>query len=307
MTSYSLARPVPGNRIVPFGQERLASDVLPNGRPAFRVTQRFNDVNPAFPQNGPHRATDLGNWFCGDQVYAVYGGLAKTIGPDQYGALGIIIDHGSFQSVYWHLNGFTIPRGDAVPVKWGQQIGIVGKTGLGAVCHVHFEIKIAGTRIDPEPYLLGAPLVLEDSDVFLPADGKHLVQAKAMPKTRLRVDPDTPEGARMTQDKIEFVRVYEVGIKGQPYTIGGKASDLFALVGYGGETGYAAQGALFDYELTTSGKDAVPVPTVVKEVPGDCSVQDAKLEKVRNAVVALRGANQNESVAIEALGKVVGP
>jgi hypothetical protein len=51
---------------------------------------------------------------------------------------------------------------------------------------------------------------------------------------------------------------------------------------------------------------AAPLPLeVIKEVPGDCSTQDAKLVKVSNAVVALRGANKAESVAIEALATVV--
>jgi hypothetical protein len=53
--------------------------------------------------------------------------------------------------------------------------------------------------------------------------------------------------------------------------------------------------------------EPLPVQTVeiIKEVPGDCSVQDAKLAKAADAVVALRGANKAESVAIEALATVV--
>jgi hypothetical protein len=262
--------------------------VLANGHPAFRITQRFDDVNPAFPMNGPHRATDLGNFWCGEPVYAVWDGKANTIGPDQYGALGIIIDHGAFQSVYWHLNAFTIQRGTAVPVKRGQQIGIVGKTGLGAVCHLHFELKVDGNRIDPEQYLLGAPLILGD-DMAIPTGGKHLVQAIALPKTRLRVDPFTAEGARLTRDTAEFVRVYEVGFKGQPYTIGGVANDLYALVGYGGEAGYAAHGALYDYGLTPAGQGAIPETDCTAEEKAIDQLQ-AKLGKAREAVPALRDA-----------------
>ena len=295
---YDLAQPVPGPRIVPFGEDRLSTDVLPNGRPAFRITQRFDDVNPAFPTNGPHRATDLGNWSCGDQVYAVWDGHANTIGPDQYGALGIIIDHGDFSSVYWHLNAFSIARGTAVPVTRGQQIGIVGKTGLGAVCHLHFELKVNGVRIDPEPFLLGAPLILED-DMTIPSGGKHLVQAIALPYTRLRVTPDTADGSRVLPGSAQFVRVYEVGFKGEPYTIGGVANDLYALVGYAGEAGFAAHGALYDYGLTPAGQGAIPAEVA------DCSAEVAeikllqdKLGRVRNVIPALRDA-------VDAFGKVV--
>lgn len=304
MTSYTLARPVPGSRIVPFGETRLASDVLPNGRPAFRITQRFNDINPAFPTLGAHRATDLGNFYCGEAVYAVYSGKAQTIGPDQYGALGIIIDHGWGLSVYWHLNAFTIPRGDAVPVGWGQQIGIVGKTGLGAVCHLHFEIKVNGVRIDPEPYLLGAPLVLEDSDVNIPG-GKHVTQAVVGVGNRLRRDPMTATGSRVLDGAI-FVQVYQVGVTGQPYTLGGVPGDTYAWIGAYGETWYVAEPLLTDIQLTSTGQTLIPEP------PADCSMQEAqivtlqsRLTNVGREIVHLRGANKAEAAAIEALAKAV--
>jgi hypothetical protein len=297
VTSYSLARPVPGNRIVPYGQERTPSDVLPNGHPAFRITQRFDDVNPAFPNLGAHRATDLGNWWCGDQVYAVYGGLAKTIGPDQYGALGIIIDHGAFQSVYWHLNAFTIPRGDAVPVKWGQQIGIVGKTGLGAVCHLHFEIKVNGTRIDPESYLLGAPLVLED-DMNIPA-GKHIAQGVVGTRNRLRRDPDTIEGSRVLDTTI-FVQVYQLGVKGAPYTLGGVSGDDYAWVGAYGETWYVAQPLVTNIALTPIGSAAIPPNTVevIKEVPtGITRVQYDALKQTAASLLEQHAAGLTAAAA----------
>lgn len=263
MTSYALVRPVPGPRIVPFGETRLATDVLANGKPAFRITQRFDDINPAFP-TAPHRATDLGNFFCGDQVYAVWGGKVQTIGPDQYGALGIIIDHGAFSSVSWHLNAFSVPNG--ATVTKGQQIGIVGKTGLGAVCHLHFEIKVAGTRIDPEPYLLGAPLVIED-DVKIPANLSHIAQAVVGVGNRLRLVPFSTEGSRIL-DAALFVQVYGLGVKGQPYTLGGVTSDLYAWVAAYGETWFVAEPLLTGYQLTPTGQRVIP------EI--DCSAQEAR-------------------------------
>jgi hypothetical protein len=282
VTSYALAQPVPGPRIVPFGETRLASDVLPNGRPAFRVTQQFRTIDAYWLSTHPnataqeledaprHRATDLGNFWCGEPVYAVYSGKAQTIGPDQYGALGIIIDHGSFSSVSWHLNAFTIPRGSAVPVNRGQQIGIVGKTGLGAVCHLHLELKVNGVRIDPEPYLFGAPLVIED-DMNLPSGLKHVTQGVVGVRNRLRKDPDTAEGSRVLTDAegAQFVQVYGLGVTGEAWNLGGVAGNTYAWVGWGGETWFVAEPLVTNLQLTATGKAVIP--PVIKEVPGDCS------------------------------------
>lgn len=300
MTSYSLAQPVPGPRIVPFGEPRLASDVLPNGQPGFRVTQRFDDINPAFPQLGAHRATDLGNFNCGSPVLAVYSGKAETIGPDQYGALGIIIDHGAFSSVYWHLNAFTIPRGTAVPVNRGQQIGIVGKTGLGAVCHLHFEIKVQGVRIDPEPYLFDAPLVIEDDDVKIPAGLVHLTQGVMGAGNRLRLAPFTAEGSKVL-DGVTFVQVYGRGVKGQPYTLGGKTGDTYAWVGVFGETWFAAEPLVTDYQLTATGKTLIPQPAT------DCTALIAEaVAPLNQRMKAAKDAAVQIGTAAKALETVLG-
>ena len=130
-----------------------ASDVLPNGRPAFAVTQPFGVVNPAYPHLGPHTGLDVGNFNCGDHVLAAASGTARTM-RDTSGALIVIIRHSDgYETVYAHLAGFTIPTGVSTEVLRGQRIGSVGATGLGAGCHLHFEIKLNGTHQDPWPLL----------------------------------------------------------------------------------------------------------------------------------------------------------
>lgn len=168
----------------------------PVGNTDFRVTQQFDDINPAFPQYGQHRATDLGNFRCGDPVVAMEAGNARAIGPDQYGALGVIVRHeGDVESVYWHLNAFSIPQGSTVPVTKGQQLGIVGSTGLGAVCHLHIEIKVGGVKIDPEPHIFGAPLevgdVLAEKTTFLDEPFKAKLANDVAIRSDTRVAADT--------------------------------------------------------------------------------------------------------------------
>lgn len=140
--------PVRGPRIVPFGSARTAADVLPNGRPAFRVTQRYADTDIFF--GGRHNAIDIGNFYCGDELLAMAPGRVSTR-QDTYGALIAEIDHGNgYVTGYGHLRSFTVVSGS---VTGGERIGYVGDTGLGGVCHCHVYVRKNGVLIDPWPLL----------------------------------------------------------------------------------------------------------------------------------------------------------
>lgn len=151
--------PVEGKIIYKRGPD---DPTLPSGHALFRITQYFRDEDaywrgqhPNAPANsGPiHGALDLGNWKGGDPVLAANDGVARTF-KDGAGALIVVVKHaGGYETVYAHLGKFTIPQGSSVPVKRGQQIGVVGNTGLGAAYHLHYEVKHNGTKIDPEGFI----------------------------------------------------------------------------------------------------------------------------------------------------------
>ncbi len=147
----SLRNPTQGPRIVPFGTTRAASDVLPNGRPAFRVTQRFGDPDAYFPGQR-HGAIDLGNYSCGDTLLAAVAGTIRNV-KDSYGALITeIVEPSGAKVGYGHLSRFARANGEQVIP--GMVIGFVGDTGLGGVCHCHFYRKGAdGQLVDPWPLL----------------------------------------------------------------------------------------------------------------------------------------------------------
>ena len=68
-----------------------------------------------------------------------------------YGNL-IVIDHGNGETTrYGHMSAFAVAKGATVAI--GQQIGLIGNTGRSTGPHLHFEIRIAGTAMDPRPYL----------------------------------------------------------------------------------------------------------------------------------------------------------
>lgn len=69
----------------------------------------------------------------------------------------VIVDHGNgFSTLYGHLSSIDVDTGDEV--RQGQVVGAVGCTGHCTGDHLHFEIRIDGTPLDPLPYLPGGAL-----------------------------------------------------------------------------------------------------------------------------------------------------
>ena len=63
-----------------------------------------------------------------------------------------MIDHGQgLATLYAHQT--TIQVGSGQSVRRGEQIGLVGSTGLSTSCHLHFEVRVNGSPVDPMPYL----------------------------------------------------------------------------------------------------------------------------------------------------------
>jgi len=141
-----LGSPVAGPRIVPKGKERTAADKLPNGRPAFRVTQGFYDASSALGGKR-HEALDLGNFNTGDALLASHSGrLVNKRDPN--GALIVeITGSDGWVTGYAHLSRYARAPG---AVSAGQLIGYVGTSGLSASPHLHYYRRSpAGVLVDP--------------------------------------------------------------------------------------------------------------------------------------------------------------
>jgi murein DD-endopeptidase MepM/ murein hydrolase activator NlpD len=68
-----------------------------------------------------------------------------------YGRL-IEIDHGNNLSTrYGHLSGFAVTDGQSV--RKGQVIGYVGMSGRSTGAHLHYEVRIHDTPVNPHKYL----------------------------------------------------------------------------------------------------------------------------------------------------------
>ncbi|MBQ9901706.1 MAG: peptidoglycan DD-metalloendopeptidase family protein [Clostridia bacterium] len=99
-----------------------------------------------------HKGIDIGAP-SGAKIVASNGGTVVT---SAYNAGGygnyVIIDHGGGKmTVYGHMSKRGVSVGQSVTK--GQQIGKVGSTGRSTGPHLHFEIRINGTAVNPINYL----------------------------------------------------------------------------------------------------------------------------------------------------------
>lgn len=85
-------------------------------------------------------------------VRVVADGTVRYVGEFLgYGRV-VIVDHGDrYHSLYAHLDGFWVAKGDSV--KAGTAIGTVGKSGSLTQPTLHFEIRHKGTAINPMDWL----------------------------------------------------------------------------------------------------------------------------------------------------------
>ncbi|MGI9624077.1 MAG: peptidoglycan DD-metalloendopeptidase family protein [Acidimicrobiales bacterium] len=68
-----------------------------------------------------------------------------------YGNTVIVQHSGGYSTLYAHMSGFNLSNGASV--NKGETVGFVGSTGLSTGPHLHFEIRLNGTAVDPAQFL----------------------------------------------------------------------------------------------------------------------------------------------------------
>lgn len=88
----------------------------------------------------------------GTPIYATADGVvgrAQRLGG--YG-LYVEVEHGNnIQTRYGHMSSFIVAAGQRV--KKGDILGYVGSTGRSTGNHLHYEVRIAGTPVNPIPFV----------------------------------------------------------------------------------------------------------------------------------------------------------
>lgn len=88
----------------------------------------------------------------GTQVHVTADGVVTSAGwSGGYGKL-IVVDHGNgIQTYYAHLSRVAIVPGEEV--YRGQTVGFSGSTGRSTGPHMHYEVRLAGTPVNPYKYM----------------------------------------------------------------------------------------------------------------------------------------------------------
>ena len=121
----SWARPVHGSIVSPFGCRNIINGV----------------------ERSPHSGVDL-KAPTGTPVRASNRGIVALVADHFFSGKSIFIDHGggSF-SMYFHLSHVSVRAGELV--EKGDGIGLSGSSGRVTGPHLHFGIRLNGTRINP--------------------------------------------------------------------------------------------------------------------------------------------------------------
>ncbi len=103
----------------------------------------------------PHTGVDLGAPE-GTPIVASASGLVVLVRNLHLRGLSVIIDHGAGVFTGYHHLG-TVAVGEGEWVEGGQVIGTVGSSGLASGPHLHWELVVHGTQVDPMAWLESPP------------------------------------------------------------------------------------------------------------------------------------------------------
>lgn len=137
----------PVSPIAPSGNGRLS-----NPCPSAYISSEFGGrTSPGGIGSTNHKGRDYAA-ASGSPIYASASGTVTTVSYN--GARGnyVVINHGNgLSTLYQHCSAIYVSAGQSVSA--GQNIAAVGTTGASTGPHLHFEVWVNGTPVDPRLYL----------------------------------------------------------------------------------------------------------------------------------------------------------
>jgi murein DD-endopeptidase MepM/ murein hydrolase activator NlpD len=118
-----------------------------------RLLSRFGDREDPFSGEGAfHTGVDI-SAAMGTPVHAAADGIVYSAEYEAgYGRM-VVIDHGNgMKTRYAHLSRFEVVPGEEI--RRGQVLGLSGDSGRVTSPHLHFEVRMGGSAVNPYPYLL---------------------------------------------------------------------------------------------------------------------------------------------------------
>ncbi len=125
-------------------QASSAGFICPITKGRFTVSSYYGDGRN-------HKGLDLAAKK-GVAIFAAQSGTVTYAGYDGDYGYSVIIDHGNgMKTRYAHASALCVNRG--ATVSQGDMIATVGSTGYSTGNHLHFEVIVNGTRVNPAPYI----------------------------------------------------------------------------------------------------------------------------------------------------------
>jgi murein DD-endopeptidase MepM/ murein hydrolase activator NlpD len=142
----AITQSVPSGGPLPVGGGQL---LMPAAGP---ITSPYGyRTHPIFGDQRLHTGIDIAAGYGAPVVAADSGTVVFAGVMSGYGNV-IAVDHGGgLATTYNHLSAFYVGSGQRV--ARGSSIGAVGCTGYCTGPHLHFEVRVNGTPVDPMPYL----------------------------------------------------------------------------------------------------------------------------------------------------------
>ncbi|WP_417510924.1 M23 family metallopeptidase [Microbacterium sp.] len=109
------------------------------------------------PDSGGHDGADM-LAAAGTPIYAAAAGVVRVSSESYYGyGVAVVIDHviggQSVSTTYAHMTYGTRQVQAGQTVQAGQMIGAVGSTGSSTANHLHFEVHVNGSILEPYAWL----------------------------------------------------------------------------------------------------------------------------------------------------------
>lgn len=132
---------------IAYEKVELGLDLIKPISSGYTITSRFGPRS-----SGTHTGLDIAAPM-GTAIHAAASGTVTTViwSNVSYGNHIIITHDNGVQTLYSHCSDLYVSEGDYV--AQGEKIAAVGSTGNSTGPHLHFEIRINNSRVNPQHYL----------------------------------------------------------------------------------------------------------------------------------------------------------
>lgn len=127
-------------------------NITPLPKPKSIITSPFGErMHPILKVRKMHTGIDFGTGMDAEIYAAADGKVTLAKYSKTYGEYIVVEHKNGYSTIYAHLHKYSIQLGDMV--KKGQVIGLTGTTGRSTGPHLHYEVRINGTPVNPSGYL----------------------------------------------------------------------------------------------------------------------------------------------------------